>query len=325
MELLTTIKFDKFSYTEDDIIIPKNYVFYRGVSKDIQVENILRDVPLYVASKDIAKHYGEKVLAIKVTKPLKLMDFRKLKNQIRMLLATRPLNINDAVYNSIYYLTLSFGLCSYWGQITLLELFLQKNGNDMPKSALDDVMDRIQAMKMAPVRDTLHPLEPEGVRVGETFIDAHTMLILSEIYNDKYDGFISPKMYSPFHVGGMSHEEIVIFNPKKVGLEVLPVASGLNIKKYKLDDVLNISHKQFVLSYKNVLSLKVFQNGGDGGMLSDKNDFFEKPCYEKAFKKACEEAKEFGRFFRISKGRKIKAQVNLGIKGEPVIPRLDYN
>ena len=55
MQGLTTIKFDKFSYTEDDILIPKDYVFYRGMPKSIS--NILRDVPLYIASKD----YGEQL------------------------------------------------------------------------------------------------------------------------------------------------------------------------------------------------------------------------------------------------------------------------
>ena len=320
---LTTIKFDKFSYTEDDIIIPKNYVFYRGMPKAIPVQNILRDAPLYIASKDVAKHYGEQLVAIKVTKHLRLIDFRKLKNQIRLLLATRPLNLNDAVYNCIFYLTISFGLCSYEGQVKLLEMFLKQNGKDMLKSEYDDVMLRIQGMRMAPVRDILSQLEPEGVRVGETFIDAHTMLILREIYSDKYDGFISPRMYSPFHVSGMSHEEIVIFDPKKVGLDVLPTARGLDLKKYRLDDVLSLSHKQFIVSYKNALSLKVFQTGW--GMLSDKNDFFENPFYEKVLKTACEEAKEFRRYFSLPKGRKIKAQVNIGIKGEPIIPRVDYN
>ena len=187
----------------------------------------------------------------------------------------------------------------------------------MLKSDYDDVMSRVQGMKMAPVLDILSPLEPEGVRIGETFIDANTMLILREIFGDKYDGFIAPRMYSPFHVGGMSHEEIVIFDPKKACLEVLPKARGLNLQKYRLEDVLSLSHKQFVVSFKNQL----FHKGGGEAMQRDKNYFFENPFYEKAFKTACEEAKEFGGFFSLPIGRKIKAQVNIGIKGVPVIPR----
>jgi len=58
-------------------------------------------------------------------------------------------------------------------------------------------------------------IEQMGVRIAETTNDTFTMGFLQELFKGVFDGFISPRLYSPFHTekhNSMS-PEIIIFNP----------------------------------------------------------------------------------------------------------------
>lgn len=57
---MITYTFDDFSYVDRPIMIPKETVFYRGISKGKTIDNlqILRpDVPIYIASKHVDDAY----------------------------------------------------------------------------------------------------------------------------------------------------------------------------------------------------------------------------------------------------------------------------
>jgi hypothetical protein len=318
-----TFTFDQFDYTEEDIIIPPDTVFYRGIPTHITKSNILRNKPLYISTKEIASQYGEQVALIKTTQQLKLIDFRKMKHLLKLMLSTRPCNDNADIIKCVFFFTIAFGFCSYKRQVELLKEFLKDNKDSIPSSSLSDVADRIKKMEKAHYECRSNPFEPEGVRVAETSIDALVMMILQEIFNDRYDGYIAPRMFSPFHVGGMTHEEIVLFDPKASKVEVVGDLSV--VKSVPLQGVLKKLYKTLDLSYKGLL-LSVLEGGV--GKEIDRNIFFESSEYKEAYKEVKRLTKVFINYYglggkkkiRIEKEALLSSRVNLGIKGEPVIP-----
>jgi hypothetical protein len=322
--MLTTLQFDKFDYVDGDIFIPENTVFFRGVPRDVSV---LRNTPLYIATKDIAKEYGENVVAIKTTKELRLIDMRKLKNHIRLVLSSRSVIMNDAMYNCIFYLTIALGMCSYRRQVELFELFLKNNKQDIPVGDYHELVPRIERMKFVFKQlenSRLNPLEPEGVRIAETSIDARVMLILKEIFQERYDGFISPRMFSPFHNNDTTHEEVVIFDPKKSKLVVLEGSYKVD-KIIKLQDELKGRYDTIEFSYKKDMKRPMFvkKGGGEVSGSVDRNKFFEDPVYSAVLKNALKDAKVFGAHYGKQKKAppQQKGRVDFKIKGEPKIPK----
>lgn len=269
--MIITYKFDKFDYTDHDIIIPKNTIFYRGI--DHPVTEVLRDAPLYVASHEIAKHYGKHVYEIKTNRELKLIDFRKLKNLIRLIITSRTSCDKDCM-QCIFYLTIAFGLCSYAKQVELLEKYLDY-AKDLAVDAqqIQVVKARIDQMKSINLDKTpLNPFEPEGVRVAETYIDGHVVVIIKEMFKDIYDGFISPRLFSPFHEGNVTHEEIVIFNPKDC-MELNQTKEKITIAN--ISDLLNLFSSKVSIKYKTFFNRTIIMRGGASHQ--DKNTFFDDP------------------------------------------------
>jgi hypothetical protein len=196
---MTTYDFSKFSYVDQDIILPSNIIYYRGIDANIKTENIIRNYPMYLGPKYIAEHYG-KVYQFTSNKPIKLIDIRKLKTILNMVILSRKSNDGD-ILQSIRYLTIAFGLCSYVGQIKLLEEYIQNVSDSViDLNVLNDIKVKIKKMKAIYPTDILNPLEPSGVRIAETTIDGKVMLILREMFKGIYDGFIAPQTWSPFHV-----------------------------------------------------------------------------------------------------------------------------
>ena len=77
-------------------------------------------------------------------------------------------------------MTMAFGLCSYQTQIKLLKMF--------SNAALSLFNKRITNMESIDPSNILHPIEPEGVRVAETYIDGYVMLLLKTLFGNIYDG-----------------------------------------------------------------------------------------------------------------------------------------
>ena len=322
-----TFSFDKYDYTDEDIILPSNTVFYRGVPSNVDKTNIVRNRPMYVATKETAQHYGEQVVALRATRNLRLIDFRKMKHQVRLLLASRPpAEANDDLKRSIFYLTIAFGLCSYQRQISLLDEFLKHNSQDLPDADIKDLSKRIKWMKTAYLQlhhSSLNPFEPEGVRVAETFIDSHVMLILEEIYKKRFDGFIAPRMFSPFHVDTTTHEEIVLFDAKqKVSLEV-----NIQPKLIQLQTVLRRMYTPLELSFHKDFSLTILQKqkGGSGSKVLDRNRFFEDNAFKSVYKNAIRNAKVFRKYYikaeiQNTSNEPLKAKCELHFTKDPIIP-----
>ena len=310
---MNTFTFDNFDYIDSSITFPKDIVFYRGVNDSvISSPNIIRDeYPLYIAPEHIAKEYG-KVYKVVTTKPIQLLDIRKLKNIIQLIIASRKTN-DPSILNPIRYLTISFGLCSYYDQIRLLDEYM-KNIDFIDENQLDIVNKNIDNMKYTNVNTILNPISPEGVRVAETYIDSKSMMILRELFKDIYDGFIAPKMFSTFHVNNMTHEEIVIFNPKESGIQSF--TQNIDINKNSLNTVLDINYKSYILK-NNIFKHKIFTSlrGGASGHMDPINKDRYKYYENKEFmKETIKEVKMFVKSIQFKKYKYDKPQLLLSDK-----------
>ena len=224
MSLIKTYTFSTFNYVDADIGISTNTIFFRGIDKKLDNDNdIIRPgVPMFMGPEYIAKEYGH-VYRLRPSRNLRLLDFRRLKNLMRLVVSARKKMTSDVVWNrfieSVRLITIAFGLCSYAGQIDLMEKHVASIEADvLDVKELDFIKSRIENMKLTDTKHVLNPFEPEGVRIAETQIDRKVMFILKELFGDVYDGYIAQKMYSPFHVQNASHEEILIFDPVKSGI-----------------------------------------------------------------------------------------------------------
>lgn len=282
---MKTFAFDKFDYTDDDIIIPSDTIFYRGVPDGVPLKRsvILRKQPLYLAPKNIAKHYGPHILAFKTTRQLRLIDIRKLRNLLRLIISSRNPKVDAEAQKAIFYLTVSFGLCSYGRQVSLLHDFITKNSHSIPDETLTTVKKQLQYMQETahdlPTKTSLNPLEPEGVRIAETYIDGHVMVILKQMLGKVYDGLIAPKMFSPFHVGNMTHEEIIIFDPDDAGIDI---SSKPHTQTGTLQaDILSKNYDKITISYHASMMRNMFvaATGGSNVVYKDRNAFFEDPSF----------------------------------------------
>jgi hypothetical protein len=98
-------------------------------------------------------------------------------------------------------------------------------------------------------------IEQTGVRIAETTNDTYTMGFLQELFKDVFDGFISPRLYSPFHTEkakSMMSPEIILFNPKASGIIDLSSYPKLsNIKVISISDLLKSNHSYIVIDNKN--------------------------------------------------------------------------
>lgn len=281
---MTTYDFKNFSYCDVDIIIPEDTYFCRGI--DVITTEIIRDMPIYIGPEYIAKEYG-KVYYLKTKSTLKLIDIRKLMHLMKLIIASRKTN-NATIKNSISYITMAFGLCSYDKQIKLLEEFseyIKTYSNS--KESLDYFNYCVKNMKEIDPSNKLNPIEPEGVRVAETYIDGFVITILKELFNGIYDGFIAPKLISTFHKDNQTHEEIVIFDPKNK-LEVSPIDIKLEIKP--IDDIIKKYYKKYELK-SNELRMFIIKHGGFKEIFFDKNKFFDD-------KKLCEKAQKIADKFK---------------------------
>ena len=98
-------------------------------------------------------------------------------------------------------------------------------------------------------------IEQSGFRVAETTLDSVTMTFLKYFFKGFADGFISPRMVSPFHVEkeDIMSSEIIIFNPLKSGIKILNTALlPKNVDKIYVSNliatrnkVVNIGHDNF--------------------------------------------------------------------------------
>jgi hypothetical protein len=240
------------------IILPENTVFWRGY---LDTYPAVTDRFSYYSEKSVASGYvtddTRKLGQFTNTKPLKLLDIRFMK-----VILSRLIQMNRDNDKSIQYLAaivLSFGLCSLSHQIHLVKLRYSaiKNTDESIKESIKSLQAYYDPTKL---------IEQHGVRIAETTNDTYTMGFLQELFKDRFDGFISPRLYSPFHVEKpkkMMSPEIIIFNPKASGIELLE-SEVKPINKITIEKLIYQNHNHIILENKNknIISMEFYMYGG---------------------------------------------------------------
>lgn len=286
---MNTYSFDTFDYTDNYISIPQGTLFYRGITnipnKNIPYE-IIRDVPIYLGSEIIAKEYG-KIYKIASRSSMRLLDLRKIINIMPMILD----NSND--YETCRLIMIAFGLVPYMFQIRLFQDFnnqMISQGRIKDNAAKNTINEKIKYMSNFKFDNIQHnPVLTRGVRIGEQYIDGKVMLILKELFKDVCDGYIAPKMLSPYHINDIAHEEIVIFDPIKNQLYV--VNDDIDITISSIDERISLNNSPLVLKTHNIKIWIPKLNGGNiKEKYVDKNKFYNK---KNITKKSIKEATKF--------------------------------
>jgi hypothetical protein len=203
----------------NSIMIPANTIIWRGF--DPKYEPI-SDRPAYYGSKIFAQGYAEKygtnATPFITSRPLNLLDIRFMKVLLSQLFEHNHTSQANRIIQST---TISFGLCSLQHQITLFKdlykaIYASNNPSYIP------LKEGIKQLESIISPDTIY--EQKGVRIAETTNDAIVMGFLKELFSGQYDGYISPNIYTPFHVekkGFILNSELVLFNPKESGIQLL--------------------------------------------------------------------------------------------------------
>lgn len=262
------------------IIIPENTILWRSYDKSYPA---IGDRFAYYSSKQVAQGYKQnntrELGHFISTRPLRLLDYRFMR-----VLLTRLIHMNSTTDKSIQYLAsimISFGLCSLKHQIDLIKMrYISLNKNT---SQYKHIQQSIKEMEKYYKPNTL--LEQTGVRVAETTNDIYTMGFLQELFKGYFDGFISPRLYSPFHFekqGSMMSPEMIIFNPKASGIKELSTypSNVSRIKQVKIVEILQQSKDGHIVIdniHKNgedmYMSLEFFMSGG--GTSSSKSHYLD--------------------------------------------------
>jgi hypothetical protein len=191
----------------DVIHIPENTHFFRGYSRKYPA---LSNRPAYFGNQETARMYAiepdTQLGVFKTTRPLRMLDYRFMKIILKQLFdeITKNTNLTNEDIDAIRSVIMSFGLCSLEHQIRLMINYPTEYINSLPgfKKMEDEI---------------LKPglIEKPGIRIAETTNDALTMAFLQGLFVNQFDGFISPRLITKFHVekNGYLPPEMVIFNP----------------------------------------------------------------------------------------------------------------
>lgn len=233
---LNRYDFDTFPPMFNTFYLPKNALLFRGYDSTFPV---ISDRPAYFTTKRrVANAYkrnnNHKVSAFKTNKILKLYDLRYIKQLLLQIFG--QIQSNDPnLMTFCKILTISYGLTSCKRQLEILkENFGGKISNNIYTS-IENYINQIEDNRKRNIIEyASHPLEAQGIRMGETTTDSISVLFLRDLFGQQIDGYIAPNFKSPFHVeqGGIIPAEIVLFNPKISQIEVI------NTKDYSINEML---------------------------------------------------------------------------------------
>ena len=220
------------------ITIDKNTIIWRSYDTSFPA---IGDRFAYYSSKAIAEEYKNTTRELGcfvTTRPLKLLDYRFMRVLLSRIISS---NSHDKAIQYLASVMMSFGLCSLGHQINMVKM--RYNGLNKTTNSYKHIENSIKALTKYYKPGNI--IEQSGVRIAETTNDAYTMGFLQELFKDTFDGFISPRLYSPFHTekaNSLMSPEMILFNPKDSGIKELIYPKPQNILKIKIADILhNIS------------------------------------------------------------------------------------
>lgn len=244
---------DSFATTYGVIEVPSRIILYRGYNTNY--DPISLRPSFYSFRQDVCAAYANdedcRLGTFLTTHPLRFYDLRYIRTILSDLFPQRKSNCKD-VLECCNTLALAYGICSYDRQ---LQLFLQRYPNDHHSAPYQNMIGFRETIRHEPCISGIDPVEARGVRIAETNNDAEAVLFLKEIFGFEIDGYIAPRLYSPYHIekkGYMMNSEIVLFNPKGCGLQNLNAIDASQIK--------TILPSQWLTSFNDVhFKLKGFE------------------------------------------------------------------
>lgn len=282
---MKTYVFDRFDYVDDFVHLPQGTILYRGIQDNIPESGVLRDMPMYLAPESIARVYG-KVYALETIKGVRLLDLRKIISLLPTILSSMQKFGNDEL-NCAAHLSMAYGCCSYRTQIEKLSSYYQHISPRIPADINNKFKKRIHNMISFDFNKVPHdPIEIKGIRTGDSNINGYAVSVFKEIFKHWCDGYIAPRMFSPYQEEGWVHEEIVIFRPK----EFLKLSSATNPTRVNINELL--SDYRPIEIKGHTMATKIMKGGSL--LQEDRNLFFDDVNMAKdASKKAKKFAKQF--------------------------------
>jgi hypothetical protein len=197
------------------IVLQPNTLLWRGY--DTQYPAIPERYAYY-SSYEIANEYAKlanrELGCFATTRPLKLLDIRFMKTILSRIIQS---NIHDDHTNDFGSTILSFGLCSFGHQIALVK---ERYKEELKKNTQEAKVVKAGLEKMMSLYTPNTIVEQEGIRIAETINDGTTLAFLQELFKHLFDGFISPRLVTPFHTynNGQLAPELILFNPSMCDL-----------------------------------------------------------------------------------------------------------
>ena len=235
------------------IHLPQGCVLWRGYELN---KPAILSRPSYFGSEQTAKGYAQlpnrKLGAFETTQDLRLLDMRFMKVLLKQLFEeNKTVHISDNDNRCIMATTISFGLCSLQHQIQLI------------KKACNGSTNILKGYKE--LEKSLRPfdtIEQPGVRVAETYIDGITMAFIKGLLEGVADGFISPRLKTPYHFekNGTMSPEIILFDPERARIrQVSSVPPNLPTKT--ISEILILSYAITSISDNKMESI-FYMTGG---------------------------------------------------------------
>ena len=215
MELF--VDFDDFETVFGVIQLPAGARFLRGACANGPT---IGTWPMYFTHRvGVAQGYADEcgpsgvVLTYEAKRPLRLYDFRYMVAVYKDLLGRRTEPIVGAALKEFkeacHLVALSYGTCSLYTQTQILRNMY----GDTMKDAVVRVMKHCNETMNKDGAHWKDVVEQPGVRIGESTNDRRSVMIMANIFKGVVDGYICPKMNTPFHSTGYISAECVIFDP----------------------------------------------------------------------------------------------------------------
>jgi len=244
------------------VIIPPNCVMYRGYDTRYP---IVSDYPSHYSSINVAQSYGigeNKTLgAFTNVKPLRIIDFRYLKLLLSNMFENRPDN-NETTLDPIIRTSIGYGMCHIVDQLKLgNRMFI----NSLGIVALQEYYNKYILNKSYTEKPLdINPISTSGFRIAETNNDAYILQFLKQCMGHMIDGFISPRLKSPYHIEKQytMSPELIIFDPIQAGIIEFDINKAASLNHITMNSILNFQSSKIEIAYKNIKTTHRTRRGG---------------------------------------------------------------
>ena len=253
------------------VIIPPGYVIYRGY--DMRYPAIA-DRPTHYSVKNVATAYaalqGSTLGCFKNTRALRLLDFRYMCVLLNQMFLTRKDNTQIDL-DPIVRTYVGYGLCGIHDQLQIGgNMFRDSIGMKHLQKYYDTYIKGKSIMER-PL--DVNPVSPAGFRIAETLNDGYILNFVKTIFGDIADGFIAPRLKTPYHheKGYMMSPEIVLFSP--LSAQMQEISDSRTFQSQGISEVLELRSSRSELKCTFGMAaahrkMKILGGGGlDGGVL----------------------------------------------------------